>query len=398
MKALVNKFIASVAVVMVMTSCSQEDVAINDLQANRAISYNVTANKATRAANYFDAATDINQFYVSAWATGGKTTNNGIAYFTQDNLRNLSGWKYDSGVRYWPNDGEALNFFAWTFNTQADLTETSTIDGADKATFEFNAQGEAYLNGIKQENAADMNDLLYAATYDQTYGTSKPAGEKAVTMSFNHALAQVGIKAKVDNPKMRIQVAEVALVNIKSVGDFKFPAQDTKTAAADALDANYGSWSAADDATNETYAATIADEIVDYTTGLVDLTGAKNTFMVLPLDDYDAADGSTITTDAGGKATIEGTCIRMSVKIWNVADYTNGYDASDIQIFGDGGYDYIYIPVDFSWQPGKNYTYTITFGTGNAGYDGNGDNTLVKVTYDPEIMPWNEGGNTGSTH
>lgn len=406
MKTLVNKFIASVSVVMVMTSCSQEETVINDLQANQAIKFNVTANKASRAANYFNAATDINQFYVSAWAKGNKAGTDGVAYFTQDNLRKLSNtFEYDGGVRYWPNDGETLDFFAWTFNNQSEeidgekvFSKTTVIDGADKAAFVWN-DGVPSLTGIEQQDAAAMNDLLYAATYAQEHsGKSATTTESKVTMSFNHAFAQVGIKAKVTNPMMRVQVNQVALVNIMSTGDFTFPSSNTKTDKDDAT-AHFGTWAVADDATATTSVAAIDEKIVEMVKkdgkmveDLVDLTGADNTFMVLPLAD---AEYATSTEDIES-TTLKGTCIRMSVKIWNIADYENGYKSSDIQIFGDGKYANIYIPVAFDWAPGKNYTYTIEFGQGNAGYDENGDNTVVKVSWTPEIMDWREGGNTDS--
>ena len=66
----------------------------------------------------------------------------------------------------------------------------------------------------------------------------------------------------------------------------------------------------------------------------------------------------------------------LNCKIWNVNGAT--FDKTkDVCIYsGDA-----YIPVSVKWEPGKKYIYTFVFGGRNGGYDDNGKDVLVPISF-----------------
>lgn len=390
MKALLNKSIALASVALVMTGCVSEDNVLEESNAKQNISFNVTADRATRAANLFSEAGEINQFYASAWVLAENETDltAGKSYFQQDNLtKSGSTWAYDNEFgRYWPNNGETLDFYAWTNGT---ATDANSYISENLGGFDWNS-GTPQLVKIEQKNAAAMNDILCAATPQAKHAKPNPTSEK-VSINFRHALAQVGVTAKVENPKIRVQIEEVALVNLNKYGDMTFPRSSAASTGANATWAANGS---ADNALLTVVSDVTKDgegQIIEYNTDAaaepVNLTADKeDLFMVMPISGYTASVPAGITP-----TSVTGTCIRLSVKIWNIAN-ASSYAGTDVQIYGkNDGYAYIYIPVAFSWESGKKYTYNLTFGKGNAGYDVNGQPTIVKVDWEPSITDWTTG-------
>ena len=59
-----------------------------------------------------------------------------------------------------------------------------------------------------------------------------------------------------------------------------------------------------------------------------------------------------------------------------------GYDGN----FADEGY--IYVPLNGTWEMGKDYTYTLNFGTG---YDREGKPILQPITITGTVTPWADG-------
>jgi hypothetical protein len=93
------------------------------------------------------------------------------------------------------------------------------------------------------------------------------------------------------------------------------------------------------------------------------------------------------STAADGTTTYaEGSYLAVKCKIEN---YVDEKTKDLIKLWPTSGTDdqaYVYIPVEFTWNPGHKYTYTIVFGSSNStsnggGYDENGDKVLNSITY-----------------
>lgn len=376
--------IASLAMASSLTSCSNDEMIVDEPQLRNEIRFNVTNNHATRADKYSDAS-QIKHFNVSAWVreTGSTSAfgNGGVkntSYFSDETLtKNGTAWQYASNLtRYWPNNGEILDFYAWVDDN---TTNAATFSWDSQYDTNVNRPGLAFTT---EDSAETMVDLLAAATHGKTYGTAVN-GASAAELSFSHALSQVAVQVKVNNPKIQMQVSEVALVNISTTGDYYFA---TPNAIADWKTGTSYSTVTATAVKNGADFPMIAYNDADP----LNLNGTDNSFMVIP-GAYSTA--GTISTEDGHAKT--GTFIRLKCKIWNIAE-GNKNDAAplasnDLMIFGGSDFAELYVPVTFKWVMNTKYIYTISFGSGNAGLDVNGKETLVKMTWDVDFNDWTDG-------
>lgn len=358
---LTKSLIGAAVAAMALTACSSDDSAITEAKAQNEITFNVATSRPSRALAY-DSKDDISNFKVAAWFHGEGTSKG--TYFNPEVMKLDNGkWAYDDGnVRYWPNNGEKLDFFTWV-----DYANVSTGNKGDSKgyTLTFDENGHATLsdgeNDIKILDSNDAVDLLYAATFDQEHSKNATSANKQVTLAYKHAFAQVGVTAKVVNPNIHMVVKEVALVNILSGGKFKFP----ESASDDA------EWTTtADDKSGVVAFSQTDDAVWTLSATETDLNTANNRFMVLPQE---------VNETNGNHQT---PCIRLLCKVWNVTNGEAYVENDDLQIYGDADYKYLYIPVNFNWEMGKNYTYKLSFGTGNAGFDPAGNKALVLVDWD----------------
>lgn len=342
-----NFLLGGAALVMLATSCVSEDKIIDELGANNEIKFNVTNEHVTRT-NHYATAADINNFKVSAVLQGSG------AYFTNESIsREVGGpWKYDSGTtRYWPSKDKMLNFFAV----------------APTSDFEVTLNGQiASLENVDQKNISEMNDMIVANAFDQEVGESTES--KKVDLNFTHALAQVAIAAKVPST-LKVEVEEVAIVNINSSGKYSYPTSSGGSA----------SWTKV--GTGSTLVSSTMNKTVAYKdeNSYLALVPTSNAFLILPFE-YPLAENK------------DGSCIRIKCKMYNVV---NGEDRP---IFEDnnGNAKYLYIPVAMNFKMGKRYNYNLSFGTGTAGFDEEGNTSLVKIDWNVNLDDWEGDGDAGN--
>lgn len=352
--------IASLAMATSLTSCSNDEMIVDEPQIRNEIRFNITSNRATRATQY-EKSEDIQGFNVSAYLTASNAL-----YFNEVLDKTTGSWEYKTkGIRYWPTNGEALDFYAWVDEGWTDE------DGTHKAQFNLPSTDGPKLSVTTAADASKMVDILIADKHNVTDNTTS----KTVNLDFSHALAKVDVSLKVENPKIHMEVEEIALVNISTTGDFSFNK--------DAADI----WSNHGASNQEVVAKNIGKEVYykdNDGDDKSDMTIDGNTFMVIPGKTYD--EGEFIS---GAKS---GAFFRIKCKIWNVADAIEKSD-TDLQIYGKNGNSAdLYIPAAFNWEMGKSYSYTISFGTGNAGLNENGNPSLVLVDWNLDnFAPWVNG-------
>lgn len=325
-------FIYGALAAMTMTACSQDEVTDLNLNGNE-ISYSVATGKPTRAANLFDNNTLPGSFKV--W---GNLNVSGDPYFAGDVVtKNGNKWE-STNTRYWP--AEALNFYAI-----AGCSEDLTV-GTGNASFTY----------AVNPTVAGQEDVLYAAEI----GATKDGGK--VTLNFEHALSQIVFKAKKSNNNLHVVVSGVKVAHLKDNGTFTFT-EETGTVFNEDETGTYsenntntpGSWANLDG--NATYE--IGCDAVTLTAAAQDLGGNAATAMLLMPQ----------TTTAWAANATTGTFFAVKCQIYNVADPANGYQSSDICLWGESEPAYVYIPAAITWKPGKKYIYTFNFGNGNGGFE-----------------------------
>lgn len=421
------KAIICLQVLFSLVSCSNDDEFLPEHKTKNRdiISFNITSDRPTRT-TLLNSTYDINRFLVCARLSGAKTdyfNNDYIEFKTTSKI-----WENYMGERFWPNDGEALDFIACTSsdpNSYLNPYKNNIPSISDCRYFEWkHGLGGGILIFNQKINTLEMYDLCYAKKLNVI--KPKDGTSTSVNLHFKHALAQVGISAKIINPSLRIQVKEVSLINLIPQGNFYFP--DVSTDEENISDSQQCFWqtqtitpitspvSDVRNYSNGDISGSKLGQVLNMNKSLngfeentIDLTmedpviGERRSFLVIPSHcrgasfNYEAFDNDQIPTinDKSLDSNTKRTGIRIKCKIWNIADINKGYQDSDIQIFGnptvDEGYADIYIPVSFLWEPGKKYTYTITFGQGNAGYDAKGKPTIVKVDWKVDSKDWIEG-------
>lgn len=373
-----------------------------------AITYHVTGEGSTRAggsrkaAHLYNSNNIPSQFYVSAWALDAdeSTDDIGHTYISSDLIKNTGStgaqnWVDQVALRYWPNNGEVLNFFA-----------TNATNGALVYDDE-NKSGVTPISNPKYEiqttinpSAAQQQDLLYTAVYGQKKTVTGAAGQttQAVNLDFHHALSQVVFTAQCTNTHLDVQIGNISIVGVAGTGTLTMPADRASSTP---------SWTIATDYTPGAFSSD-----VDGTQGAVkvgaiatNITAGSNqseyALMMIP-QKVAAADPTASDAWTGQKAYLKVDCV-----IYNVG--VGGEDGKaqttiDTMIFGKPtdvggyaggvGYATLYIPVSVDWEMGKRYVYNLQFGAGNGGYNEDGTAALVPIKYQITADDWTEAGST----
>lgn len=348
---------------LALASCSSES--ITDLNSGgNEIAFAVSTENASRAADVYCNNNLPVKFKV--WAS-----HESKLYINGDNVKYQdSKWVNTSGNRYWPSTGD-VTFIA-----------TENVNGS--FTFNPDPAVASTLTGFTVPTAvASQLDFIYARKTQ-----AKSAGGP-VALNFRHALSQIVYKAKNTNPNLFVEIGAVSIVNVNSKADFAFPTADTTTPYVDHTSTttptidNQGTWS--NWSTPATFPVSFGNKEVEGNT-IVHLTSANDlskefsslALLLLPQTTTAWAPGTTaIPTNETAN-----TYFVLSCKIRNVRDTSAGVQADDVYLYGSSGdYASIYIPVAVNWEQGKKYVYTFSFGSGNGGYDDNGDPVLVPIDF-----------------
>lgn len=314
-------------------SCSNDEV-IERSQAD-AISFRAALSKNTRASE--TTTTNLEKFKVTA-------LNGSEQFFQQDATKSGAFWVTGS-TYYWPTSS-TLKFGAWA---PFDLTGV-TYSETTKKIVDFSPK----------RNVKNQQDVIVAVNS----GNKTANGTSGVPLFFHHALSQIAVEANCNFTDLEVKVMGVKVANIMSKSTFTFPTDKTvdETLLAQNL------WSAPSEKTS--YAAmgtNVTPDAVTLAAGnFMPLQFGQGNFMVIPQNN---------TTTAFSKTNQQGTYIGLYVKITNKVDHSLVYPKT-----GENSYAFVAIPVAENWEPGKKYTYAITFG----GADGNGGAGWVPET---QVIP-----------
>ena len=371
-----KKIISGIAVLMLLVSCSKEEV-IDVNHDGDEITFDVVTNSATRAADVYCNNNMPEGFYVSA-------ISDGQTYIDKDQIVNENGtWNNKSGVRYWP--ATPVDFYAY-YNDNGSYSWSVENQKAVAKFVDFTVNG----------NVADQQDLIYAVKTKQ----SKPGEDAAntpVALNFRHALSQIVFQAKNTNANLYVEISGVKVVNVGNTNTFTFPSVDTDNNIVDhtGTTADYagvdgwGTWAALTGG-NVSYAVAF---------DAVAVKGGDNTVVALTTTDDSEKPGeynantmlllpqTTTAWDAESKlGDTEGSYFLVNCIIKNVSGEQVSDD--DVYLWGDNSTGTwqakeLAIPVAFNWEQGKKYIYTLVFGEGNGGYEPEPDDP----TPDPVLVP-----------
>lgn len=357
-----------------LASCSS-DAVVEDNAAANTIQFSAAAGKASRAADYYCNAKLPAEFHV--WASV-----NNKQYFADETYAKGEGestiYSITGGVeRYWPN--EEIHFFA----------------AQNYDEFNWNVAAASTMKITPKPDAKDQKDLIYAYTVSnrsKTDGTGNFNAGKA-ELNFRHALSQVVFYALNENPKIYVEIENISLNNAAATGTFTLPIGaenvtndnlENHTQAGVAKTTGLGTWAV------EGKAKFTAD-VTKGTNTLVALTAEKQnltdneteteyhqSLLVLP-ENVTAWDKTKVTAETTG------SYFTVKCKIRNIAGAA--VDDDDVYLWGNAAEAReLLIPVNFNWEQGKKYIYTIKFSkTGHAGYDEDGHDVLIPIQFDVTV-------------
>ena len=338
-----------------MSSCMEDEV-LERNQGN-ALAFRASIDKAlSRSGN--ENVTDLSklrEFKVTATIAGQSN------YFTDMmvNKTPTSTWNTQH-TYYWPS--YELGFYAYA---------PTDINGVT-----INKDGKKITDFAPDKDVNQQIDLLVA----YNTGNRRNNETQGVELNFKHALSQIDVQAKCSNPNIEIVVKSISFVNVKTKGDFTYPADITSTNNTLA-----NCWNPSSEVSDAAYykASFGQGQEVTLTDSPKSINPSKNNFMLIPqqLTKWDK-------TSAANGAYIAVLC-RISSKDGNTKTQLypelNGDNATK---FGS-----IIVPIDTNWEAGKKYTYTLNFcgdGGGAGLVDPNPDTTDPNV--DPKPKPGSEGG------
>ena len=270
------------------------------------------------------------------------------------------------------------------------------------------------------KSASKQNDLLYAVTKSTRTETASEQEDKnyangVAKLNFRHALSQIVFKAQNLNKNIYVEIQEVQVCNVNSVGTFTYKAGEVtdknfvkhdNSTDFDAGVKGIGSW-----ASNTLYDATTDDfgpkavqqdgeAVVDLTDNVdtdVDADPStrnyKHSLLLIP----QTADAWVPGTGGLPDATEQtGAYFKVRCKIWNVAAGDGSID-KDVVLWDNVKSDnttaqYIYVPVKVAWEVGKKYIYTIKFTSdGHGGYTEEGKDVLIPITFSVTVDDFAKG-------
>lgn len=302
------------ALALLAASCTKTELVTGDAQsAQRGIGFSAYTAKPTKAAQKDVTTGEFGSFQVSA-------IGNNAVYF--DNVTFT--WKTPSNVwesnpvYFWP--AYKLNFYA--YNTPEKGTFGRTINATDPQTLTF----------TPSTVLAEQEDLVAAFAEEQT----DPNG--ATSLTFNHYLTQIVVKALNTNSTYSVEVAGVKIAHMDDKVKYTFSTGNTEVAT-DAADQTYSSEFTAKPLTAE------AQEVMTAAN-----TGNKWYLVPQTVTAWNKSD-----TDNSSK----GTYLALKVKITANGGALRIYPAT-----GEA-YAWMAIPLSQGFLQGHKYTFVIKFFANN---------------------------------
>lgn len=338
-----KKILFSVAMALVLVSCSRDEV----IEINRdsdEIRFGVVTDAATRAADVY-----CNNNLPGAFNVWAKYNN--ATYIDGDLIqKDGTAWVNKSGVRYWPKTGNV------TFYAQVNAG----------TAFRWNDGDPTIKDYTVDTDVTKQNDLLYAVK-------SQGRSDDPVTLNFRHALSQIVFQARNTNANLYVEIKGVTICKLGNVNTFTYNSADTDNnivnhtgttgTTIDYDDGSWGTWAPLNGGDTDylvefTPVPVPGNNDVRYLTK-TDKEFSPNAMLLLP----QTTTAWVPATDNGTPGKQNGTYFLVDCKICNVAG--GNYASSDVVLWEGPAA----VPVTINWEQGKKYIYTFVFGNGNGGYD-----------------------------
>lgn len=366
-----NLFLAALAGVA-LVGCAKNEVAQVTDDSQKEISFAAPVVAPVTKADYvtnMSISTDPSGFTFSVWGwycegegTFDPTTAQFYMGLATDSGVDVS---YDSSINDGKTDGSGAwkpyTAYYWPKNGKLSFSAYSPTAANSDGTFRADAATGINITNYTVKGLDEQYDLLFSdRIYDKTTSTDGTNNTyDGVDITFNHALAAIEIKARLeaDYGADIIKVKKITLTNVNSKGTFKQNFVNgyysTSTPAA---------WSSP--TTPVSYDLFNGSENVIYNSGTPQpITGCKNA-IILP---------QPITYSTPGLNT--NTQLIVEYQIKHGSTYLDQQVSQDLYSL-NGMKESTSVTVK-SWEIGKRYTYNLVFG-------------LEEVYFAPEVNSWED--------
>ncbi|MGL5980783.1 MAG: fimbrillin family protein, partial [Phocaeicola sp.] len=267
----------------------------------------------------------------------------------------------------WPAAGTHVQFFAF-----------SPAEGAASGIGYANDEttNKPVLSFTAQTDVTKQVDLLYAQSGEMEAAAT---GEhKKVELAFIHALTKVKFSAKVQ-PNQKLFISELSLHNLGKGGSFAYTTGES-------VEGKWNTEVAANDSFAIVLSAKAGDGITE--TEAVDVTATDCATLVIPQErtkvDVSVPKAGLFTgnTDNSYIKMVYSLKSETTTGDWIVG---KGPEAENQRV--------AYIPVDVAFNMNQVVNYVINFGTGNGGYDDDGNpivNSGSMIHFDTILTDWDE--------
>lgn len=271
--------------------------------------------------------TNMGEFKVVAAASNGLKETSGFTE-TVKSSSNGDVWTMETNHYWTQNDNNASTDVSFTAYYPTDLT----ISGG-KTTVDLTAT-----------KIVDQKDILVAFAKG-----NRQSNVDGVALNFKHAMSQIVILAANKNTTMRkVEVIGVKLVNISAKAELTLPSTATDNSFTWSNE-----WGAKSDATDF---ITKGSEAIELTSEAQDVMFGSGSFMLIPQQLPTVSEGTTLS-DNTTNAYISVLC-----RITNKTDDNIIFPANS-----SAKYAFTAVPIGTNWEPGKKYTYTLNFYSGDNG-------------------------------
>lgn len=217
---------------ILVTSCTNDEIiSVNPDPVGNAIAFSPQVGRATRATE--TVLNNLGDFGVYARAVDGNGDLYGNLIIGDEKTgpriakRSVSAnnkWELTDGTVEWPNDVPRIFFWGITA-LQGANTANQKVTG-DNGTLSFNMKSGPQLSDFAPKRVSDRSKTYYDGREQQDLVVAytdqrKETGQSNIKMTFNHALSQIVIRAKVgeDQPETNKRILKLKGVWVVNVED-----------------------------------------------------------------------------------------------------------------------------------------------------------------------------------
>lgn len=334
----INRFVLPIAAVVLLAGCSKDSLVSSPEPTP--ISFKFFSGALSKARPM--GQSDIAAMTVAAYSGANQSDVFFDDIFScKDNASNV--WGSDRNVTYyWPYSGN-LTFLAYF---------PGVLNGA---LGQASVSAETSSSGTVYKFYSVEPNVRASQQYDFIVGLKPNVAKTASTIDvyMQHALSQIDVQARCNNPNISILVKGIKLVNIYKKAMLTV---STETTSGDKFTSSM--WA------NQAYnGATTYYAGGETTTGAVYLSGSaaapssvmmgEGSFMLIPQTNG-PWNGSNTTN-------VTGAYIAVLCQIWQKNSTAQNADSVLLYPTTAGSYGYAAVGIGPSWEPGVKYTYTLNF-------------------------------------